>query len=634
MTGLLRTRWLAVLMTLLPVLALTVGVSASHASSAPALCGNANVVGDRIPLLFVHGFISDASAWDEAVDRFCRDDRVYASAFDYSGANDDWVTDPEIGPALATEILRLANASRAGGGPGKVLLVGHSMGGLAIRCAADGRCNGGIGAPDGQASPVANVIGAITTFGTPNHGSFLRGYGLDGVANDAGDLLSAVCHGLEVAVRLDPIDDVCDYVRAFGTGDAAEAFTPGSAELKGLWDQPEGVPVLAVAGHSSLTVPLFWNTVNVDDLGDYVVSAESAQAQQFEGPGFGGTHDIDCGGFTIGVRYRAIIPVPVVSFADVDCWHMSEPNNDTWLDQVQDMIDWFTKRPLSALDLLSAPVPALCSFQPGRLVNGQLPEQPASAGQPPTLVTRSEDSAANDLVALGDLDNDGAGDAAAVVNCNAGGVGWPDNIVFWSGGAAGPTVLGAYQMGDAVGDARSGTTKLTYTDGSVTVESLDSREGDAACCPTGSARVTLEWDGREVVATNIEHLDGSDPDTGAVPETAGCDTDLVATTVCDFVRAVESGDWSELSGNERAVAVVTTDLPDTPWMFQSCELVGDITLACRVIYATDEPNSESTAATFYVQPIGGEYDPNTGAYNLPPGVELDYEVTGYGGLGV
>jgi hypothetical protein len=111
-------------------------------------------------LIFVHGFIYTAGVWEKAVKDFCNDD-VYATACDYSTVHSNWVTDPAIGPALATRILSVANASRRGGGPGKIVLVGHFKGGLAIRCAADGRCNGGIGAAPGQASPVARAIGAV-----------------------------------------------------------------------------------------------------------------------------------------------------------------------------------------------------------------------------------------------------------------------------------------------------------------------------------------------------------------------------------------------------------------------------------------------------------------------------------------
>jgi hypothetical protein len=112
-------------------------------------------------------------------------------------------------------------------------------------------------------------------------------------------------------------------------------------------------------------------------------------------------------------------------------------------------------------------------------------------------------------VSLGDLNGDGVGDAAAPVNCNAGGVGWPDYIVFWTRNAGGLKALGAYSMSTAVGDARNGTLKLSYSPGgTVTVDSIDYRTGDEGCCASGRARVTLKWNGAKVVATGVQHLPG------------------------------------------------------------------------------------------------------------------------------
>lgn len=68
--------------------------------------------------------------------------------------------------------------------------------------------------------------------------------------------------------------------------------------------------------------------------------------------------------------------------------------------------------------------------------------------------------------------------------------------------------------------------------------------------------------------------------------------------------------------------------------FGGCELVGDVTVECRVIFPVDEPNSEATAATFDLQPANGEYNFDTGEVDLPPGEKLKYQVVSYEGLGV
>lgn len=500
MNGPLRRRWTATLAVVVGALAV-VAFSPAAPAGAAAACGSNDPIGTRVPLLFVHGFIKSAKDWDVAVKRFCSD-KVYATTFDYSKVNTNWVTDPAIGPALAADILGLANASRKDGGPGKVLVVGHSMGGLAVRCAADGRCNGGIGAPAGQPSPVARDIAAITTFDTPNLGTYLKSGNTGQAADALAPLLTALCDAKRAQDPANPVvAGLCELERTFISSPASLAFTPGSQQLAQLPAQPAGVPVLALGGKADLTVRMFWQDLHLHndgttDLGDFVVSRASAEAQQQAVDGFGGAQDVDCG--------SAKFSITDVDTSKLTCWHMAEPSNKAFLDQVQTMVDHFLTAPLTAAALQSAPVPALCDFPAGNLVNGTLPASDgANRGSPPALGT--------DMEAFGDLNGDGLGDAAAVVNCNEGGVGWPDYIVFWARGPAGPLLLGAYSMGDAVGDARGATQKVTYHPGAtVTIQTLDARSFDQGCCPSGRAVVTLKWDGHHVVASNVQHQAGPD----------------------------------------------------------------------------------------------------------------------------
>lgn len=71
MTVRLRARWASLLIAMLTVLAIG-AVSPMSSSAAAARCGANDFVGDRIPLLFLHGFISKAGVWDKAVKRFDR----------------------------------------------------------------------------------------------------------------------------------------------------------------------------------------------------------------------------------------------------------------------------------------------------------------------------------------------------------------------------------------------------------------------------------------------------------------------------------------------------------------------------------------------------------------------------------
>lgn len=120
---------------------------------------------------------------------------------------------------------------------------------------------------------------------------------------------------------------------------------------------------------------------------------------------------------------------------------------------------------------------------------------------------------------------------------------------------------------------------------------------------------------------------------GSTRDANGCEVgDLVDDAVCGFVRAVLSGDLTGLDETERQVAAETDDLPDRDWHLDECELEGDVTVRCDVVFPVQEANSEDTVATFYVQPSNGEY--NDGEIELPDGEELRYHVGSYGGLGV
>ena len=113
-----------------------------------------------------------------------------------------------------------------------------------------------------------------------------------------------------------------------------------------------------------------------------------------------------------------------------------------------------------------------------------------------------------------------------------------------------------------------------------------------------------------------------------------CYQSEVDAALCEFVVALQSGDLSTLSADERAVAEPVDDFPADPWEVDSCELVGDVTVLCEITFTgPQEPNSEPTSAGFYLQPANGEYD-GDGGLIVPPGEELRYAVIEYLGLGV
>jgi pimeloyl-ACP methyl ester carboxylesterase len=109
-------------------------------------------------VILVHGFGESASNWGSAGDpssmfaKISAIPGVQVLKFDYSQANTKWVDNPASGPALADYIHSVARAS---GRP--VIVVGFSMGGLAIRYAATEERAGRLDPPAGRL-PVVRIL--------------------------------------------------------------------------------------------------------------------------------------------------------------------------------------------------------------------------------------------------------------------------------------------------------------------------------------------------------------------------------------------------------------------------------------------------------------------------------------------
>jgi hypothetical protein len=139
-------------------------------------------------------------------------------------------------------------------------------------------------------------------------------------------------------------------------------------------------------------------------------------------------------------------------------------------------------------------------------VNGKLPGIPAGKG----VVELASVDGYHDhdtMAAFGDLDGDGVADAAAVLDCDGGGVTWPNELVFYG---PGPKILGSFDMYAATGETRVGVRGISISDGTVTVNSRETMQYDPLCCTSGRAVVTLRWDGRKIVLAGVRHLPGPD----------------------------------------------------------------------------------------------------------------------------
>jgi hypothetical protein len=156
--------------------------------------------------------------------------------------------------------------------------------------------------------------------------------------------------------------------------------------------------------------------------------------------------------------------------------------------------------------LQRAPVPALCEHDPGMLVGGQLPPQEGHRGNV-GIALNYETGAYK--VAFGDLTG-GAGDAAMVIHCNAGGVGWPETVQLYTAGPkldiAGPTRLGGIDLGDLTHGGSEIVTDLSISDGIAHVTWMANGPNDGACCPTVKMMADLRWDGSTVVAQNVRRV--------------------------------------------------------------------------------------------------------------------------------
>jgi pimeloyl-ACP methyl ester carboxylesterase len=301
-------------------------VSAAGVSS-PTPCPGVPLtlkLGTATPVLLVHGFNDGPSRFTQGSPSL--EDAIKAAvpdtttiAFDYHLVATDWVTDAAIGPQLAQCITWLAATSAKQKGPGRIIIVAHSMGGLAVRCALSATCVNGPAADP-------NLIRLLITLGTPNTGSNPQ---------TAGPVGDTVCTWI-------PACDALITLRSTST--AAQAMVPQTGQVLKLAPLPSQVPLVAIAGEIAITTDLFGSALNAistgaggfyDD-GDIVVPVDSALAEAESSPG----HDrpgaksiiVNCGSVPINLAavwgaatYAMKAPAPPVS-----CWHLTETTDPRW----------------------------------------------------------------------------------------------------------------------------------------------------------------------------------------------------------------------------------------------------------------------------------------------------------------
>jgi pimeloyl-ACP methyl ester carboxylesterase len=268
-------------------------------------------IGKKLPVLFVHGLNAKGSDWDGFRSYLSGENaNVATEAFDYSANNTKWVTDPNIGAALADKIACMATSSREQGGQGKVVVVAHSMGGLATRQSISER------------SDILNDLGIVITIATPNTGSDTGEF--------LGDSLIKLCKkALGFGSSL-----ICDSLtsRANDAGFSAyPALMTGSPEISALANWPNDLSVYAIAGDIRPHYDFFFAEFDGSASGtDTLVTVSSALNGASEN-----TLRYECSGDT---------PIVVLGWTKADCEHSTLDNSQAVQQKVADVVGKYIEK--------------------------------------------------------------------------------------------------------------------------------------------------------------------------------------------------------------------------------------------------------------------------------------------------
>jgi hypothetical protein len=226
------------------------------------------------PVVLVHGWDSGYQAMAGYV-RLLDTSKVlveplHAFLFDYSANSGRWAAIPAIAACLAAYVDAVSAAYTSAGGDGKVLAVGHSMGGLAIRFSASDQY---------AADPDGASLGGVVTLDTPHLGS---PWGDTPQAQLEQDAVQFV-HG-NYFEGMFPLPAGGDGQVCLATHAGSAGMPPGCATPSWL---PASVPVAEIAG--DITVHrdvLGFNVATTNTNGDAVVGTVSSLGYALDsGPG-------------------------------------------------------------------------------------------------------------------------------------------------------------------------------------------------------------------------------------------------------------------------------------------------------------------------------------------------------------
>lgn len=194
--------------------------------------------------------------------------------FDYSHWSAHWVTDQHIAACLADYVRAVSDAYRRAGGDGRVIVVAHSMGGLAIRYATSARY---------VANPVTSAqLGAVITFDTPELGSPF--------GNTWGGRLWETIQSHTSGIDLPP-PGPGDGQRCLAQHDHGQPLPNGCGQDASDTPDPPpwlpaGVPLTEIAGDITVDRSLFGvHLYSVPLSSDGIVTTASSHGYPTSGPG-------------------------------------------------------------------------------------------------------------------------------------------------------------------------------------------------------------------------------------------------------------------------------------------------------------------------------------------------------------
>ena len=186
--------------------------------------------------------------------------------FDYAAASYHWAAVPAIASCLADYLNTVSASYRAAGGDGKVIVVAHSMGGLATRFATDGAF--------AQHPVPATGLAGLVTIDTPHQGS---PWGNTTLARRL-ELIAGRQLASQMFAKSGTDGSICLAVHNYKTG------LPSGCPLPPYL--PTTVPVDEIAGDISISRFLFGiHMYDIGLLGDAVVPAGSSRGYPGSGPG-------------------------------------------------------------------------------------------------------------------------------------------------------------------------------------------------------------------------------------------------------------------------------------------------------------------------------------------------------------